>query len=85
VAGDAPVRGHLVTEPAEQLYELGVAAMDITDDVEWPVPGPHVVPERLALHCGTRDLGLARQHVDTVEALAPQAAQAAPELAVLPR
>ena len=49
VPGRGPVGVHRVAELAQQRGQLGVAAVDVTDDVERAAAGAPVVPQRLPL------------------------------------
>jgi len=67
----------------EQILELIAATVDVTNDVEGSAILPPVVPERLALDDGSVDFLLGLEDVNVPEALAPEAAQRAVELALL--
>jgi hypothetical protein len=71
---------HHVAELAQQLGQLGVAAVDVADDVEGPGLGAAVGPQRRAAHLYGLDLLGGAQHPDAAEALALQPLQRAAQL-----
>jgi hypothetical protein len=77
---DARRSGGVVAEFGEQIEELVVAAVDITDDIERAFVGFAIVPERLAFNGDLVGLFLGFEDVDMSEAFALQAAEAAAEL-----
>ena len=72
-----------VAEPAEQLAELGQAAVHVADHVERPGPVPQVVVHPDPGDDRAVDLFGCLQHPDVPEPLALQAAQRPPQLVVL--
>ena len=78
--GDGTFVVDLVAELREELDKLGVATVDVPDDVEGAVVALTVIPQRLALEPGRCDLFLARQDKDAVEALTPDCLQRAAQL-----
>ena len=80
-AGAVAVEG--VAELAEQLLELGPAAVHVADDVERALFLAEIVEQSGPGDDGRGDLVRAAQHVDGAEALPAQVVQAAPQLAAL--
>ena len=69
-----------VAQLVEELDELSVTTVNVTDDVEGPGVGPAVVPQRLALERRRLDLVVAVQDVDAVKPFPAQPPQGAAEL-----
>src|SRR5215470_10150422 len=72
-----------VAELGQQRLELGPAAVDVADDVEWPGLVPQVVEQLRAGDAHVGNLVLTTQRVDRTEALTRQAFQPATELVTL--
>jgi hypothetical protein len=77
------LRRDVVTEQGQQLDELGVATVDVTDDVERTGVGSSVVPQRLSFEAGRLDLLFTGEDEYPVEALSTETPDGTAELRLL--